>query len=101
MFNALELKVPPLALVFLLGALIWVVSAYSLFTITLPWRSALALIFYTVGSAIVLASVLTFRRMKTIVNPFDVHLLTVFSAARHSLWRVLSPSIRLRPPCRQ
>jgi protein-S-isoprenylcysteine O-methyltransferase Ste14 len=70
MFNALELKVPPLALVFLFGALMWLVSAYSRFTIALPWRSAFAVIFYTVGSAIVLAGVLTFRRMKTTVNPF-------------------------------
>lgn len=69
MLNALELKVPPLALVFLFGALMWLVSTYSVFTITLPWRSALALIFYTGGSAIVLAGVLTFRRMKTTVNP--------------------------------
>ena len=69
MLNALELKVPPLALVFLFGALMWLVSAYSVFTIALPWRSALAFIFYTGGSAIVLAGILTFRRMKTTVNP--------------------------------
>jgi len=69
MLNALELKVPPLALVFLFGALMWLVSAYSVFTIALPWRSALSFIFYTGGSAIVLAGILTFRRMKTTVNP--------------------------------
>ncbi len=69
MFNALELKIPPLALVFLFGALMWLVSAYSMFTIVLPWRSVFAVIFYTGGSAIVLAGVLTFRRMKTTVNP--------------------------------
>jgi protein-S-isoprenylcysteine O-methyltransferase Ste14 len=69
MFNALELKVPPLALVFLFGALMWLVSDYSLFTIALPWRSTFALIFCTVGSVIILAGVLTFRRMKTTVNP--------------------------------
>ena len=69
MFDALELKVPPLALVFLFGGLMWLVSAYSVFTIALPWRSAFALIFYAGGSAIVLAGVLTFRRMKTTVNP--------------------------------
>ncbi len=69
MFNALELKVPPLALVFLFGALMWLVSAYSMFIIALPWRSAFALFFYAVGSAIVLAGVLAFRRMKTTVNP--------------------------------
>jgi protein-S-isoprenylcysteine O-methyltransferase Ste14 len=69
MFNALELKVPPLALVLLFGALMWLVSDYSLFTIALPWRSTFALIFCTVGSLIILAGVLTFRRMKTTVNP--------------------------------
>ena len=69
MFNALELKVPPLALVFIFGASMWFVSAYSMFTIALPWRLAFALIFYIVGSAIVLAGVLTFRRMETTVNP--------------------------------
>lgn len=69
MFNALELKVPPLALVFVFGALMRLVSAFSLFTIALPWRSAFALIFVTVGLAIVLTGVLTFRRMKTTVNP--------------------------------
>lgn len=70
MFNALEIKVPPLALVFLFGALMWLVSAYSVFTIALPWRSAFALIFWTVGFAIVLAGMLAFRRAKTTVNPF-------------------------------
>lgn len=69
MFNVLELKVPPLALVFLFGGLMWLVSGYSLFTIALPGRSAFSLIFYTVGSVIVLVGVLTFRRMKTTVNP--------------------------------
>ncbi len=71
MFNALELKVPPLALVFLFGALMWLASAYSTFTIalTLPWRSAFAIIFCTMGLAIVLAGALAFRRAKTTVNP--------------------------------
>jgi protein-S-isoprenylcysteine O-methyltransferase Ste14 len=69
MFSALELKVPPLALVFLFGALMWLVSAYSEFTMALPWRSAFAVIFCTVGLAIVLAGVLAFRRAKTTVNP--------------------------------
>jgi protein-S-isoprenylcysteine O-methyltransferase Ste14 len=68
-FNALELKVPPLALVLLFGALMWLASAYSAFAIALPWRSAFALIFCTVGFAIVLAGALAFRRAKTTVNP--------------------------------
>jgi protein-S-isoprenylcysteine O-methyltransferase Ste14 len=70
MFNALELKVPPLALVFLYGAVMWLASAYSAVTLSLPWRAAFALIFLSVGLAIVLAGVVAFRRAKTTVNPF-------------------------------
>ncbi len=69
MFNALELKVPPLALVFLFGALMWLVSGYPEFTFTLPWRPAFALIFCAVGLAVLLAGVVAFRRAKTTVNP--------------------------------
>jgi protein-S-isoprenylcysteine O-methyltransferase Ste14 len=69
MFNALELKIPPLALVFLFGALMWFDSACSAFTIALPWRSAFALSCCIVGFAIVMAGVLAFRREKTTVNP--------------------------------
>ena len=76
MFNALEIKIPPLALLFLFGALMWVVSADSLFTIALPWYSAFALICCTVGFAIVLAGVLTFRRAKTTVNPLTLEATT-------------------------
>lgn len=69
MFNALELKVPPVALVFLFGALMWLVSGYSVSTIALPWRWWFALIVCTVGVVIALAGVLAFRRAKTTVNP--------------------------------
>lgn len=69
MLNALELKVPPLALVVLFGALMWLVSASSGFAIPLPWRSTLAILCCSVGSAIVLAGVVAFHRAKTTVNP--------------------------------
>jgi len=69
MFNALELKVPPLALVFLFGAVMWLASAYSAFALSLPWRATFALIVFIVGFAIVLAGVVAFRRAKTTVNP--------------------------------
>jgi protein-S-isoprenylcysteine O-methyltransferase Ste14 len=69
MFHTLELKVPPLAVAIVCGALMWLVSTFSLCTITLPWRSSFALMLYAVGSAIVLAGMLTFFRMKTTVNP--------------------------------
>ena len=69
MFTTLELKVPPLALVFLFGALMWLLSAYTAFTMALPWRLEFALIVGTAGFAIVLASLLAFRQAKTTVNP--------------------------------
>ena len=68
MFNALEMK-EPLALVFLFGALMWLVSAYSVFTLALPWHSMFALMFCSLGFAIVLAGVFAFRQAKTTVNP--------------------------------
>jgi protein-S-isoprenylcysteine O-methyltransferase Ste14 len=77
MFNALELKVPPVALVFLFGALMWLASAYSPFTIDLPWRLAFALIIGIVGLAIALAGVLSFRRADTTVNPLTPEATTV------------------------
>jgi protein-S-isoprenylcysteine O-methyltransferase Ste14 len=69
MFNALELKVPPLALVVLFAAAMWLASASSAFTLLLPWRSAFALILFTAGLVVALAGVLAFRRAKTTVNP--------------------------------
>ena len=69
MFNALELKIPPLALVLLFGTLMWLISAYSAFTIASPWSSVFALAFGAVGLAIALAGVVAFRRAKTTVNP--------------------------------
>jgi protein-S-isoprenylcysteine O-methyltransferase Ste14 len=69
MFNALELKVPPVVLTILFSALMWLASTYSTSTIALPWRSTFASIVGAVGLAIFLAGVLAFRRAKTTVNP--------------------------------
>ncbi|BFU93345.1 MAG: conserved membrane protein of unknown function [Nitrospira sp.] len=69
MFKALELKVPPLALVVLFGAAMWLASAYSGFTLSLPRRATFVLLVFIVGFAIVLAGVVAFRRAKTTVNP--------------------------------
>ena len=69
LLNVLELKVPPVALVLLFAALMWLASAYSPLTVVLPWRDAIALTFCSAGLAIALAGVLSFRRAKTTVNP--------------------------------
>jgi protein-S-isoprenylcysteine O-methyltransferase Ste14 len=68
--RALELKVPPLALVLLFALLMWFVSAYERsLALALPWRTAIAAMFWIAGFAITLAGLLEFRRAKTSVNP--------------------------------
>lgn len=92
MSNTLELKVPPVALVFLFGVLMWLASAYSPFTIALPWRSAFALIIGIMGFAIAFAGVLSFRRAETTVNPLTPEATTtmvtsgVYRFTRHPMY---------------
>jgi len=69
LLNALELRVPPVALTVLFAALMWLVSAYSPLSITMPWRNAIAFTFCGAGLAIALAGVLSFRLAETTVNP--------------------------------
>jgi protein-S-isoprenylcysteine O-methyltransferase Ste14 len=68
--QALELKIPPLALVLLFAVMMWLLSAsVPAFAMTVPWRTPAALLFLSTGFAIALAGVLEFRRAKTTVNP--------------------------------
>jgi protein-S-isoprenylcysteine O-methyltransferase Ste14 len=76
MLDALELKIPPVALVFVFSALMWLVSGYSVFTVTLPFRLTFALILFTAGFAIALAGVFAFRRAKTTVHPVKLEATT-------------------------
>jgi len=68
--QALELKIPPPALMLLFAVTMWLlsVSAPSL-ALALPWRVPVALIFWSAGIAIALAALFEFRRAKTTVNP--------------------------------
>jgi len=69
--QALELKIPPPALMLLFAVTMWLlsVSAPSL-ALALPWRVPVALILWSAGIAIALAALFEFRRAKTTVNPF-------------------------------
>ena len=69
MQNVLELKIPPLALVSLFAAMMWIAAVYSPLAMDLPWRTAIALVFMSAGLAISFAGVLAFHRAKTTVNP--------------------------------
>lgn len=68
--QALELKIPPPALMLLFAVTMWLlsVSAPSL-ALALPWRIPVALILWSAGMAIALAALFEFRRAKTTVNP--------------------------------
>ena len=68
--QALELKVPPVALVLLFAVMMWLLSAsVPSLALALPWRILVALILWSVGFAIALAGLFEFRRAKTTVNP--------------------------------
>lgn len=67
---ALELKVPPVALVLLFAAAMWLVStSESSLALHIPWRTAVALVFAIAGIAISVAGVAAFRRAGTTVDP--------------------------------
>ena len=68
--QALELKVPPLAVGFIIGALMWlakrIVPAMS---VEFPGRRPLAITIGVAGAIIIILGVASFRRAKTTVNP--------------------------------
>ena len=68
--TALELKVPPVALMLLFALMMWLISTYEApLSFLLPWRRAIALFVACTGLAIGLGGVVAFRRAKTTVNP--------------------------------
>lgn len=70
--HALELKIPPLVQVLIMGALMWLVAALSrelLLPLALRWWAAALLMAF--GVALVLASAWQFRRAGTTLNPID------------------------------
>ncbi len=68
--QALELKVPPVALALAFTALMWLISKYGpVLTVEVPWGAVVALTFYGAGFAVALAGVVAFRLAKTTVDP--------------------------------
>jgi protein-S-isoprenylcysteine O-methyltransferase Ste14 len=68
--NALELKVPPLALALVFAAAMWLASTQlPALAIALPWRLELAIILSGAGILFILAGVYAFRKARTTVNP--------------------------------
>lgn len=68
--SALELKIPPVAVVLLAVALMWLLSAFApSFAWQLPFGQAVAIILALAGGIVAILGVLSFRRAKTTVNP--------------------------------
>lgn len=68
--KSLELKVPPLLLVVLCGAAMWIGAALlPALEFSVPGRGVMAGLLLILGLAVVLAGVLSFRRAGTTVNP--------------------------------
>ena len=68
--HTLELRVPPLLLVLITGAFMWLAAAlFPDFAVSIPWRVAMAIGCAAVGAGVALAGVLAFRNAHTTVNP--------------------------------
>ena len=68
--QALELKVPPPALMLLFAVTMWLLStSLPSLALAVPWRTTAALLFWLTGLAITLAALFEFLRAKTTVNP--------------------------------
>ena len=72
--NGLELKLPPLALVVVVAALMWVASsATPAFDFFLPAKFLLSVSLALIGLVTCLSGVVSFRRAKTTINPMNVN----------------------------
>jgi protein-S-isoprenylcysteine O-methyltransferase Ste14 len=68
--NGLALKLPPVALVVIVAALMWIASsATPTFDFFLPAKSLLSVSLAMIGAVTCLSGVVSFRRAKTTVNP--------------------------------
>jgi protein-S-isoprenylcysteine O-methyltransferase Ste14 len=68
--QALELRIPPVALVLLFVVTMWLLSgSVQSLALALPWRAPVAFMLWSAGFAIALAGLFEFRRAKTTVNP--------------------------------
>jgi protein-S-isoprenylcysteine O-methyltransferase Ste14 len=68
--RGLELKIPPLALVLLTAALMWLSARTApTFTFVIPLRNSIAVAIALLGAATSILGVVSFRRAGTTVNP--------------------------------
>jgi len=69
--SALELRVPPLALVVIFAAVMWLGARVApFFHVLIPWRAVTAVCLAATGISVSLAGVAAFRGVRTTVNPY-------------------------------
>ena len=90
---ALELKVPPVAVVLVFAGMMWLASHYEAsLVLGVPWRRVLAVMFVIIGIATSLAGVIQFHQAKTAVNPVKPETTTamvtsgVYRFSRHPMY---------------
>lgn len=85
--QALELKVPPVAVVLCIGALMWLASwSLPIFGFTIPARHFIALSMAVAGLVIGAFGVVSFMRARTTVNPLKPD--SASSLVRSGIYRV-------------
>jgi protein-S-isoprenylcysteine O-methyltransferase Ste14 len=68
--DALELKVPPLALALVLAVAMWLAATQlPLLAIVVPWRHGIAITLAGAGFLFVIAGAYAFRKAETTINP--------------------------------
>lgn len=68
----LELRIPPVAIGLILAALMWLAGRFLPWSgLPLPGRSAIAIGLASAGALVAIAGVVSFRRARTTVNPFQ------------------------------
>ena len=68
--GALELKIPPVVVVLVFGALMWAVAAYFPFVpVTIPGKLFVAGIIVLIGIVIASSGIIRFHRAQTTVHP--------------------------------
>lgn len=70
--NFLELKIPPAIATMLFGAMMWFAKEFSpALTLAIPDRNIMGVTISSIGIALILAGAVTFRAVKTTVNPMQ------------------------------
>ncbi len=85
--SALRLRIPPVAVVFLTGLLMWVLAhAAPSLQFTLPGKWVLVVLFAAAGALAAIMGVATFRSARTTVNPLQPH--TTSALVTSGIYRV-------------